>query len=445
MTTPFQTPGVAPGSAAQPPARSLADWLAWQESLHPKDIELGLERCRTVAARMQLLPVAYTEIVVAGTNGKGSTVAMLDSIYRMAGYRVATYTSPHLLRYNERIKIDGECADDARICAAFERVEQARGDIPLTFFEFGTLAALAIFQDDTPDIAILEVGMGGRLDAVNIVDADVAVIATLDIDHIEWLGTTRDAIAREKAGIMRAGRPAVCSDPAAPATLIDSAVTLGARLELLGQSFHFADKGETWTWWSTDTVLEGLPRPSLSGSYQLRNASGVLKAVDVLQPRHPVSAAQIADALRSTVLRGRFQCVSGPVEVVLDVAHNAQAVEHFVATLKSLPAAPTTHVVLGMLGTKDRLSAMTSLAQVADHWYFATVNAAKAASAEELYATWRRLPRRAPAACHASVESAYRAAANTARPGDRIIAVGSFITVGEVLRLVAPDEISRGA
>ena len=445
MTSPLETPDFAPGQPVPPVARSLADWLAWQESLHPKDIELGLERCRTVAARMRLLPVAYTAIVVAGTNGKGSTVAMLDAIYRGAGYRVATYTSPHLLRYNERIKTDGECADDARICAAFARVEEARGDIPLTFFEFGTLAALAIFQDDAPDIAILEVGMGGRLDAVNIVDADVAVIATLDIDHIEWLGTTRDAIAREKAGIMRAGRPAVCSDPDAPVTLIDSAAALGARLELLGQSFHFADKGETWTWWSGETVLEGLPRPSLPGSYQLRNASGVLKAVDALQSRHPVSATQIADALRSTVLRGRFQRVGGPVEVVLDVAHNAQAVAHFVATLKSLPAVAHTHVVLGMLGTKDRLSAMTSLAEVADHWYFATVNAAKAATADELHATWRRLPRRAPAACHATVEDAYRAAASAAQPGDRIIAVGSFITVGEVLRLVAPDDTPRGA
>ena len=445
MTTPSSTPEVASGPAGRPPERTLADWLAWQESLHPKDIELGLERCRTVAQRMRLLPVAYTAVVVAGTNGKGSTVAMLDAIYRAAGYRVATYTSPHLLRYNERIRVNGECAEDARICAAFARVEQARGDIPLTFFEFGTLAALAIFQDAAPDLAILEVGMGGRLDAVNIVDADVAVIATLDIDHVEWLGTTREAIAREKAGIMRAGRPAVCSDPAAPSTLLDSAATLGARLELLGRSFHFADKGDTWTWWSGETVLEGLPHPSLSGSYQLRNASGVLKAVDFLQARHPVAVGQIADALRHTVLPGRFQRIAGAVEVVLDVAHNAQAVEHFVTTLQGLPPAPRTHVVLGMLGTKDRLSAMSSLAQVADRWYFATVNAVKAASAEELHATWRCLPRRAPAACHASVESAWRAATDDARPGDRIIAIGSFITVGEVLRLVAPDAPSRGA
>lgn len=417
----------------------MADWLAWQETLHPKDIELGLERCRTVAARMGLLPVAYTSVVVAGTNGKGSTVAMLDAIYRRAGYRVATYTSPHLLRYNERIKVDGHCADDASICAAFERVERARGDIPLTFFEFGTLAALAIFEGAAPDLAVLEVGMGGRLDAVNIVDADASVIATLDIDHVEFLGHTREAIAREKAGIMREGRPAICSDPAAPTSLVDCASAAGARLALLGQDFHFADKGDTWTWWSGASVLEDLPRPSLSGSYQLRNAAGVLAAVDALQARHPVSPAQIAEALRSTVLRGRFQRLPGPVEVVLDVAHNAQAVAHFVATLRGLPGATRTHVILGMLRTKDRLSAMGSLAEVADQWHFATVNAAKAASADELYETWRELPRRAPAACHASVEAAWRAAVGAARPGDRIVAVGSFITVGEVLRLVAPD------
>jgi dihydrofolate synthase/folylpolyglutamate synthase len=426
-------------------SRTMADWLAWQESLHPKDIELGLERCRAVATRMGLLPVAYTAILVAGTNGKGSTVAMLDGIYRRAGYRVATYTSPHLLRYNERIKVDGVCADDARICAAFERVEQARGDTPLTFFEFGTLAALAIFEAVAPDIAVLEVGMGGRLDAVNIVEADVAVIATLDIDHVEFLGSTREAIAREKAGIMRGGRPAVCSDPDAPASLTECAQTLGAELALLGQAFHFADKGESWTWWSGPTILEGLPRPALSGSYQLRNASGVLKAVDLLQARHPVSTAVMAEALRTTELRGRFQRVAlaGGIEVVLDVAHNAQAVQTFVATLRTLPAVPRTHVVLGMLGTKDRLSAMTTLAEVADDWQLATVNAVKGATADELKATWQQLARRAPATCHASIEAAYRAALAAAKPGERIVAVGSFITVGEVLRLVAPDDAPR--
>lgn len=418
----------------------MADWLAWQESLHPKDIELGLERCRAVARRMGLLPVRYTALLVAGTNGKGSTVAMLDGIYRQAGYRVATYTSPHLLRYNERISVDGECADDARICAAFERVEQARQETPLTFFEFGTLAALAIFQDAQPDIAVLEVGMGGRLDAVNIVDADVALIATLDIDHVEFLGRTREEIAREKAGIMRAARPAVCSDPDAPASLIECATALGADLSLLGQAFHFADKDEHWNWWSGSTVLEALPRPALSGAYQLRNASGVLKAVDLLQTRHPVSEAAIAGALRSVVLRGRFQReqIAPGIELVIDVAHNAQAVDTFVASLRALPPASRTHVVLGMLGTKDRLSAMTALAEVADHWHLASVQAAKGASAAELKATWQQLARRAPADTHASVEAAYRAALAAALPGERIVAVGSFITVGEVLRLAVP-------
>lgn len=420
--------------------RSLADWLAWQESLHPKEIELGLERCRAVAERMGLLPVRYTAVTVAGTNGKGSTVALLDAVYRRAGYRVATYTSPHLLRYNERIRIDGECAEDARICAAFERVERAREGTPLTFFEFGTLAALAIFADAAPDIAVLEVGMGGRLDAVNIVDADVAVIATLDIDHVEFLGRTREAIAREKAGIMRAGRPVVCSDPAAPASITECATQLGASLSLLGVGFHFADKGGTWTWWSGDTVLEQLPRPALSGSYQLRNAAGVLKAVSELQARHPVSAATIAEALATTTLRGRFQRIPGPVEVVLDVAHNAQAVDTFVATLRTLPAVPRTHVVLGMLNTKDRASAMGALAAIADAWYLATVQAAKGASADELHATWRELPARASASCHPSVAAAFEAARDAAVAGERIVAIGSFITVGEVLRLVAADE-----
>ncbi|HMM77579.1 MAG TPA: bifunctional tetrahydrofolate synthase/dihydrofolate synthase [Gammaproteobacteria bacterium] len=427
------------GAAAVVP-RTLADWLAWQESLHPKEIELGLARCRAVAARMGLLPVDYTTITVAGTNGKGSTVALLDAVYRRAGYRVATYTSPHLIHYNERIRVDGQCADDARICAAFARVEAAREGMPLTFFEFGTLAALAIFADAKPDLAVLEVGMGGRLDAVNIVDADVAVIATLDIDHVEFLGRTREAIAREKAGIMRAGRPAVCSDPAAPASLLECATRLGAKLSLLGAGFNFADKGDTWTWWSGDTVLEGLPRPALSGSYQLRNAAGVLKAVDLLQPRHPVAPATIAEALAHTTLRGRFQRLPGEVEIVLDVAHNAQAVDTFVATLRTLPNVPRTQVVLGMLKTKDRLSAMSALAEIADEWQLATVQAPKGASAEELHATWQQLPRRAPASRHASVAAAFAAARAAARPGDRIVAVGSFITVGDVLRILAPED-----
>ena len=255
---PPSAPQSAPAGAA---AGALQAWLAWQETLHGRDIELGLERCRAVASRLGVLNPRHTVITVAGTNGKGSTVAMLERIFRAGGYRVATYTSPHLLRYNERIRLQNVPVDDARICAAFAAVEAVREGVPLTVFEYGTLAALHVFKAAQPDIAILEVGMGGRLDAVNVVDPDVAVIATLDIDHVEFLGGTREEIAREKAGIMRADRPAVCSDPAVPVSLVETAHAVGAHLSLLGQHFHFADHGAHWTWWSGDELLESLPLP----------------------------------------------------------------------------------------------------------------------------------------------------------------------------------------
>lgn len=438
MATPHS--GANAAALATPVGRSLAEWLAWQESLHARDIELGLERCRAVALRLGLLPPPYTVVTVAGTNGKGSTVAMLERIYREAGYRVGAYTSPHLQHYNERIRVANIAASDERLCAAFAAVETARQavGVPLTVFEFGTLAALDIFRGERLDLAILEVGMGGRLDAVNIVDADVAVIATLDIDHVEFLGRTREAIAREKAGIMRTGRPAICSDPQVPQSLVSAAADTGAPLELLGQSFHFVDHQDHWTWWSGDTVLDHLPRPSLSGGYQLRNAAGVLKAVECLSARHPVDKETIGRALVSTVLPGRFQRFPGPVEIILDVAHNAQAVETFVATLMTLPPAAATHVVLGMLSTKDRASAMHSLSKVVGHWHLATVQARHGATAAELQETWRTLERRGQAVVYESVRAAFEGARRAAVNGDRILVVGSFITVGEVLSILSP-------
>ncbi len=433
---------MAPTTAEPAPAarRPLADWLAWQESLHPAEIELGLERCQSVAQVLGVLAPGGTVITVAGTNGKGSTVAMLDAIYRLAGNRVGTYTSPHLLRYNERIKLDGQPASDDQICAAFEQVEAARGTTPLTFFEFGTLAALVIFKAAALDIVILEVGMGGRLDAVNIVNPDVAVIATLDIDHVEWLGHTREAIAREKAGILRAGRPAVCSDPAVPASLVECAQAVGAGLLLLGVDFHFVETNAGWHWWSGQAMLENLPRPALSGSYQFRNAAGVLKVVDLLQPRHPVSFEAITRALLTLSLRGRFQRlqVSGR-ELVLDVAHNAQAVAAFAANLAALPDTPRTHVLLGMLKTKDHLSVMRALAPHVDCWHLASVAAARGATADDLCITLRTLGLRAPLATHASIPDAWRAVLAESTAGERILVVGSFVTVGEVLRLIEAD------
>ncbi len=409
-------------------------WLAWQETLHGRDIELGLDRCRAVASRLGVLSPRHTVITVAGTNGKGSTVAMLERIFRAAGYQVATYTSPHLLRYNERIRLQNVPVDDAQICAAFAAVESARADVPLTVFEYGTLAALHVFDAARLDIAILEVGMGGRLDAVNVVDPDVAVIATLDIDHVEFLGGTREEIAREKAGIMRADRPAVCSDPCAPQSLVETARTVGARLSLLGQSFNFADHGTHWTWWSGDDVLESLPMPSLSGAYQLRNASGVLKAVSCLADRHPVAPETIRRALATTELLGRFQrSTRGGVEWILDVAHNVQAVGSFVDTLSALPAVPRTHVVLGMLTTKDRHTVMARLAECVDCWYFASLDARHGGTAEELREIHTGLGLRGQVEVCSAVSAALDAAASAARPGERVLVVGSFITVGEAM------------
>ena len=439
QVTPPNPPTAAPEGDA---AASLDAWLAWQETLHARDIELGLERCRAVATRLGVLHPTATVITVAGTNGKGSTVAMLDSIYREAGYRVATYTSPHLRRYNERIRLQHEPVDDATICAAFAAVERARGTTPLTVFEFGTLAALHVFSEAAPDIAILEVGMGGRLDAVNVVDPDLAVIATLDIDHVEFLGATREAIAREKAGIMRAGKPAVCSDPEAPRSLVEAARTLGTPLALLGQAFHYADHGAHWTWWSGAEVLDALPRPSLHGDYQLRNASGVLKAVSLLAERHPVTRESLVRALATTELPGRFQrSLRDGVEWILDVAHNVQAVDSFVETVQRLPAAHHTHVVLGMLTTKDRSSVMARLSAVADRWYFASLDARHGGTAEDLMAIHAGLGRRGKATAHPSVAAALAAAASAAKAGERVLVVGSFITVGDAMGwLVARDQ-----
>jgi len=271
---------------------------------------------------------------------------------------------------------------------------------------------------------------------VNIVDPSVAIIATLDIDHVEWLGDTREAIAREKAGIMRAHTPAVCSDPEVPLSLHECAHAVGADLSVLGVGFHFTEEAHTWQWWSGETLLEALPRPALLGAYQLRNAAGVLKVIDLLQARHPLSFEQIAAGLSGVSLRGRFQRIAGAYEVILDVAHNAQAVSAFVANLASLPPVPRTHVVLGMLKTKDRLSVMRTLEPVADSWHLASVAAARGASAAELYATWSGLTRRSAAATYDSISAAWRAVTEQAKPGERILVVGSFVTVGEVLGVI---------
>ena len=415
---------------------SLAAWLSWLEAGRGAHIELGLERCREVAGNLGLGKPASTVITVAGTNGKGSSVALLESVWRGAGYRVGTYTSPHLVRYNERICVDGAETEDATICAAFESVESARRGVPLTYFEFGTLAALKIFEQSSLDIAILEVGLGGRLDAVNIVDSDVALIAAIGLDHEDWLGSSREKIAIEKAGIMRPRRPVICSDNEVPESILATAESIGAQAELLGVDYAFEDEETSWTWWSGPTMLSGLPLPALEGKHQLRNAAGALKVIDALQHRHPVPATQIRRGLEHVVLHGRFHRVFGAFEYVLDVAHNPQAVETFVATLGALPRPARTHALIGMLNTKNHVEYLRRLLPVADTWHFASLPGSTGARAEVLRHSFHQLVRKGDCACYKSVHDAHTSIIAGADSTDRILILGSFLTVGALMKLV---------
>lgn len=423
-------------SLPAPPADATLDsWLAWLEAGRGEHIDLGLERCREVAARLDLGRPAPVVVTVAGTNGKGSSVALLEAIWRCAGYRVGAYTSPHLLRYNERIRIAGEALADRPICDAFAAVEAARGAVPLTYFEFATLAALSIFAAAALDVVILEVGLGGRLDAVNIVDADVALIAAIGLDHEEWLGTTREQIATEKAGIMRSGRPAVCSDHAVPQALIAHAAANGAALALLGVDFGFEVAEDSWTWWAGSRIYDALPPPALDGTHQYRNAAGVLAVVELLQARLPVDDEALRDGLQGVVLHGRFECMQDTCEYVMDVAHNPQAAEIFTATLTARPTAGRTHALIGMLRTKNHLEFLRPLIPVVDCWHFADLPGSNGARSVDLAATLARLAPRARPLCHGSVVQAHTALLEEVSAGDRILVLGSFLTVGAMMRI----------
>ena len=414
---------------------TLAEWLAWQETLHPLAIDLGLERVAAVARDLDLLTPVCPVITVAGTNGKGSSVALLDAILRAAGYRVGTYTSPHLLRYNERIRIDGDMASDAAICRAFARVDAARGERSLTYFEFGTLAALCLFAEAGLDVMVLEVGLGGRLDAVNILDADVALVTGIDIDHSAWLGSDRDSIGREKAGIFRAGRPAVCGDPTPPASVPDCARALGAHWQGRDGAFSYHRHETDWDWVSGGCRQAGLPFPALPGAHQLDNAAAVLQVLACLEARLPVTRAALEQGLRSVALPGRFQVFPGAVERVLDVAHNPQGGRGLARTLAARPVAGRTPGVLAMLADKDVQAFAEPLLPQVDHWYLAGLDVPRGLDAATLQA---RLEDRIPPGrreLSATVEAAYQHAMARARPGDRVLVCGSFHTVAAVLAL----------
>ncbi len=414
----------------------LADWLAWQETLHPNAIDLGLDRLQHTLDRLGWQRPACPAITVAGTNGKGSCVALMARILREASYRVGTFTSPHLLRYNERIAIDGvEVADEALI-AAFERIDAARGDDTLTFFEFNAAAALLVFADAQPDAVVLEVGMGGRLDAVNVVDADVALVTSIDLDHCDWLGHDRETIGREKAGIFRAGRPAIFGARDMPVSIRESAQQVGADLQQLGRDFDWVRSEDRWTWRGRAGEQRDLPAPALQGEIQYDNAAAVLAALDALQPRLRVPRSAIERGLETVALPGRFQVVRQssprPIEWILDVAHNPAAAQTLAAQLAARKDGGRTIAVCGVLSDKDVEGIVGELRTSFDAWIIVGLQGARALPPEALAARVRKVGANVEAVA-ADVIAGCLAAEALAQAGDRIVVFGSFLTVGPAL------------
>jgi dihydrofolate synthase/folylpolyglutamate synthase len=414
--------------------RTLDEWLSWQESLHPSEIDLGLERVHAVLQRLNHPQLNCPVITVAGTNGKGSSVAMFEAIYLAAGYRVGAYTSPHLLHYNERVRINGEPVGDNLLCEAFEKVDQARSNTSLTYFEFGTLAAIEIFAKTNLDVVILEVGLGGRLDAVNILDADVALITPIDLDHGAWLGNDRDSIGYEKAGIMRAGRPAVCADVNPPATVQQHADATGARLYQVNRDFEFRNLGGQWRWYCGDRIRDALPLPALRGRVQLGNAAAVLMVTELLTERLPLSQSHVREGLANVTLAGRFQVMPGEVPLILDVAHNSQAAGALASTLAAWPTPGRTYAVVAMMADKDIAAILRAMLPVVDEWCLTTVDLQRAATTERLVQTLSEVAPGAPFLCADSVMQALQEARRRARAGDRIVVFGSFHTVAAALQ-----------
>jgi dihydrofolate synthase/folylpolyglutamate synthase len=459
---------------------SLQEWLTYLESLHRVSIDLGLDRIRAVLDKLQL-QLPFVKITVGGTNGKGSTCAMLEAILLAAGYKVGMYTSPHLIEFNERIQLNGEMATDEEIIRQFQRIEETRGDISLSYFEYTTLAALMLFEERKVDAAVLEVGLGGRLDAVNVVDTDCAIITSVDIDHTQYLGDTREKIGYEKAHIFRPGRPAICADPMPPASIIDHAKQIGADLWLFGKDFNYAGDRQQWAYGGREQRRSGLAYPSLRGANQLLNATAALAALEALRPRLVVPQQAVRIGLSQVALPVRLQIVPGTPVIVLDVAHNPHAAAALGQNLDAMSYFPATHAVVGMLNDKDIRGVIARLATRVTHWYCASLEGPRGTSGEDLARIVHeviasttggprmednsREVRRIPSAEHAAESSstqgarpgvraaakpvslrepakvstfenpvqAFTAAQKEATGNDRILVFGSFATVGPVL------------
>ncbi|MDN2715655.1 bifunctional tetrahydrofolate synthase/dihydrofolate synthase [Janthinobacterium sp. SUN120] len=419
---------------------TLPDWLAMLETRHSEtQINMGLDRVQAVKARMQL---AFTcpVIMVAGTNGKGSTCAMLESVLLRAGYKVGLYIKPHFLDFNERARVLGEMASDEQIVASFNAVEAVRGDTPLTYFEFTTLAILHLLSQAKLDVAILEVGLGGRLDAVNVIDADVAIVTSVDIDHTDYLGDTREAIGFEKAGIFRPGKAAICSDPVPPQSLIDHAEAIGADLWLMGRDFNYSGDKQQWNYGGREQRRNSLAYPSLRGANQILNATAVLAALEVLKLKLPVGAQEVRTGLVTVELPGRFQVLPGRPSVILDVAHNPHAASALNQNLGNMGFHPYTYAVFGSMLDKDIDGVLAAMSEHVDHWCLTGLPSPRAATASELAAKVQIMLEDKPDSNEHTVSifddpaQAFANAMSRAGENDRIVVFGSFLTVAGVMK-----------
>jgi len=417
---------------------SLDEWLSWQEGLNPKQIDLGLERVSRVLHRSGHGHHFNCPLIsVAGTNGKGSVVAYLEAMALAGGSRVCSYTSPHLLRYNERIHMDGNEIDDQSLCMAFERVDQARGDEHLTYFEFGTLAAIDLFMAAKPGLVIMEIGLGGRLDAVNVMEPDVAVITTVAMDHTDWLGSDRETIGFEKAGVLRTGQPAVCGDLNPPQSLLEHAANVQAELKLIGKDYYVERHKQKWSLYDAGRAIDGLPLPALTGEFQLDNAATAIVALKSLPEFQPGDDA-IKQGLRNARLQGRFQIIRQQPMVIVDVAHNPQAAGALVSQLRALPCAGKTHAVVAMLADKPAAEVVGLVAGEVDGWYTAGLESVpRGLSASDMAAIVEQQASDVKLCAAATIAEACEQALTTVAEGDRIIIFGSFYTVAEAMRFFA--------
>lgn len=414
-------------------SKSLSDWLDYAEHQHVYAIELGLDRVRAVAAALgvrQTCPV----ILVGGTNGKGSTCAMLEAILRAAGYRVGLYTSPHLVRYTERIRTNGAEVSEEALCEAFAEIDSARGETPLTYFEIGTLAAWQVFSKSSLDVIILEVGMGGRLDAVNVFEPDCSIVTGVAIDHTDFLGTTCEQIGYEKAGIFRPARPAICSDPNPPQSLVEHARLIGADLRLIGRDFSYKGDRQQWSFVGRSMNRNSLAYPALRGANQLLNASAVLAALETLADRLPVSMQAVREGLLHVELTGRFQLLPGRPTVILDVAHNPQSIGVLAENISNLGYAPETYAVVGMLSDKDVVGSISLIARRVDHWLACSLPGPRGLSGDALAAKLREAGVAGDIEVCDGPTAGLNRAKERAQPDDRIAVFGSFLTVSDVLQ-----------